>query len=158
MINEHPTVNELIDYLHHELPPEADAQMLLHLRSCRQCARRYEEEARLSETLRTYARQTERELPQGISLLIRERIARETRSPWSERFAALLRPFVAVPVAAAIAVAIYFGYDATHAGMPPKRTVIDAAYYLNDHEALARIVPFGEGSVVPSQLQNDLTN
>jgi anti-sigma factor RsiW len=156
MMNEHPNKEDFIDYLHHELPPEADAKMLLHLQACPGCARRYDDEARLSETLKVYARATERELPQGVSLLIRERIARETRGSWTERMAALLRPAVAVPVAAALAVAIYFGYNAAHS-TPPMRT-IDAAYYLNDYESLARIVPFGEGSVVPSQLQNDLTN
>jgi anti-sigma factor RsiW len=154
---EHPNKENLIDYLHGELPAEDDARMLVHLRTCEDCARRYEEEAQLSEMLRRYAHASEREMPVGMLASIRAQIERETRPSWQERLALLLRPVVAVPVAAALAVGIYLGFDAAHHSGAPK-TAIDAAYYLNDHAAIARILPFGEGSVVPPSLQNDLTN
>jgi anti-sigma factor RsiW len=154
---EHPSKENLIDYLHGELPAEEDAGMLVHLRTCEACARRYDEEARLSEMLRRYAGVSEREMPLGMLASIKANIEGERRPSWRERFATLLRPVVAIPVAAALAVGLYFGLDtASHHGAP--KTAIDAAYYLNDHAAIARILPFGEGSVVPPSLQNDLTN
>jgi anti-sigma factor RsiW len=157
MTYEHPIKEELIDYLHGELPAEEDARILAHLRTCEVCSHLYEEEARLSEMLRRYARATEREMPAGLLQSIRTQIRRDSRPAWQERLALLLRPVVAVPVAAAIAIGIYLGLDATQHSEAPK-TAIDAAYYLNHHAAIAKIVPFGEGSVVPPSLQNDLAN
>jgi hypothetical protein len=49
-----------------------------------------------------------------------------------------------VPVAAALAVAIYIGYDRWHRSSAP--TAIAAAYYVNNHAAMAAGAPFGDAA------------
>ncbi len=154
MTNEHTTIEELIDYLHHELTPEADAAMLVHLQSCAQCAAMYEEQARLSESLRAYARATERDLPQGVVARIWDAVEAKTPQPTvAQRIAAFFRPAVAVPIAAVLVIGAFFGYSATHHAAP--MITIDAAYYLRDHASLNSTMPFGESSVEPASLRND---
>lgn len=153
MNQQHPSTDKLIDYIHRELSPEDDAAILLHVESCDACRERYEAEARLSEALRLHARETERELPQGVVASIWAAVDAAPAPTFAERLRALLRPAVALPVAAAAAIAIYFGASAAqHSGT---MTTIDAAYYIDDHAALTSTTPFGEGNAVPSQLEND---
>jgi hypothetical protein len=105
----------------------------------------------MTEMLRTYASNTERELPATLKAQIWSRIRSATPSPWS-RFAGWFKPAVAVPVAAALALAAYFGttYGSSH-GAPS----IEAAYYLQDHAALNSTVPFNDrSSINPSELEN----
>ena len=146
----HLTPEQLIDYLHGELAPGEDAAVLLHLESCVPCRASYDEEASFSETLRSFARATERDFPPGVRARILSAVeASQTRPAWTARLAAWLRPAVAIPVAAAVVVAAFAGYDsATHRS----RTTIDAAYYLDDHAALTSAVPFNEGNIVPTAL------
>ncbi|MHB8148295.1 MAG: anti-sigma factor family protein [Vulcanimicrobiaceae bacterium] len=155
-MNEHHfNDNDFIDYLHGELSPGRDAAMLAHLDACATCRSAYDEEARLGEMLRAHATRSERELPYGLTADVWKRIERESESPqWAKRLLALLRPAIAIPVAAAVVLAAYFGVTTLERG--PARPSIDAAYYLNDHAALTRTVPFSEGgSVVPSTLASD---
>ncbi len=153
---QHPSTEKLIDYIHRELSPEDDAAILMHVESCDECRARYQLEARLSESLRVHARETERELPQGVVNGIWAAIESPPQPSLADRLRALFRPAVAVPVTAVAALAIYFGVTATHhAG---STTMIDAAYYLDDHAALTSTVPFGEGNAVPTQLESDQTN
>lgn len=155
-MNTHITTELLNDYLHRELPPEQDGAVLAHLHACHACTQAYEEQARLSETLRAYARASERELPQGVVNRIWDQIERENLRPtFAERLAAFWRPAVAVPVAALLVVGAFFGYTTLHPTAPV--TTIDASYYLQDHAALTGTVPFSEGSVVPSSLRADAT-
>jgi anti-sigma factor RsiW len=145
---EHATTEQLIDYLHGELDPARDAALLAHLESCGVCRARHEDEARIAEALRSHARASERELPPGVVARIWEQLEKPPkRSP----IAWLLRPALALPLAAALVFAAFFGY--VHTG----QTSIDAAYYLDDHDALVGTVPFGEGNVVPTSLMNDET-
>ena len=148
----HPTQNQLIDYIHRELSPADDASILMHIEACEACRLQYDVEAQLSEALRDHARATERELPAGVINRIWAAVDAPAQPTWAERLAAILRPAVAVPIAAVVALAIYFGAGANH-GAPA--TTIDAAYYLDDHAELTRTVPFGEGTAVPAQLRND---
>ncbi len=156
-MNEHLNHDDFIDYLHGECAPGRDAAILAHLNGCDACTAAYDAEARLGELLRAHAKHTERELPYGMSASIWERIEREPtarRAGWAAAFANLLRPAVAVPAIAALAVAAYFGATTLYHG--PARPSIEAAFYLNDHAALTRTVPFSEGgSVVPSTLASD---
>ncbi|MEO9263426.1 MAG: zf-HC2 domain-containing protein [Candidatus Baltobacteraceae bacterium] len=151
---QHPTQDQLIDYIHRELTPADDATILMHIEACGACRAQYEIEARLSEALRVHARATERDLPAGVINRIWDAVDTAPALSWSQRLRATLRPAIAVPIAAMLAVAIYFGAGATHRAEGPQAT-IDAAYYLDDHAALTSTVPFGEGNAVPSQLRND---
>ncbi len=154
MNHEHTTTEAIIDYLHRELSPEADAALLVHLESCEQCRAIYQEQARLSESLRTYARVTERELPQGVVARIWDAVeTQQTQPSFAQRITALFRPVVAVPIAALLVVGAFFGYTASHHTGPI--TVIDAAYYLRDHASLNSTMPFGESSVEPASLHGD---
>ncbi|MDP9025669.1 MAG: zf-HC2 domain-containing protein [Candidatus Eremiobacteraeota bacterium] len=150
---QHLTQEQLIDYIHGELNPADDATILMHIEGCDACSAAHEAEARLSDALRVHARATERELPPGVIYSIRAAIDDGPAPAWTARLAAFLRPAVAVPIGAAIAIALYLGAGTVHRSNAP--ATIDAAYYLDDHAALTRTVPFGEGTVVPSQLRND---
>lgn len=153
MNTEHLTSDQLIDYIHRELSPEDDAAILVHIESCAHCRADYEAEAKFSDALRAHAKLTERELPAGVIHRIWSAIDEPAAPSLRERLAAFLRPAVALPVAAIVALAIYFGAGANHGNVAQQ--TIDAAYYLDDHAALTRTVPFGEGNAVPSQLRND---
>lgn len=150
---EHLSTETLIDYLHRELDVASDAAVHVHLTQCASCARDYDVQARLSEALRAYGRESERELPQGVVNVIWDRIERESERPGLlARLAALWRPAVALPAAAVIVVAAFFGYTATH--REATTTTIDASYYLQDHAALTDTVPFSEGGGVPESLRS----
>jgi anti-sigma factor RsiW len=154
MNQEHTTLEDIIDYLHRELSPEADAALLGHLSSCPECAAMYEEQARISESLRAYGRATERELPQGVVARIWDAVdAQETRPTFAQRIAAAFRPAIAIPVAAVLVVGAFFGYAATHHAAPV--TTIDAAYYLRDHASLNSTMPFGTSVVDPASLRDE---
>jgi anti-sigma factor RsiW len=151
---QHPSTEQIIDYLHRELTPEEDAAMLVHFDSCEECAAAYEEQARLSESLRAYANATERELPQGVVARIWDAIEEQQARPSiAQQIAAFFRPAVAVPLAAVLVVGAYFGYTATH--RTAATTTIDAAYYLRDHASLNSTLPFGESSAEPASLRGD---
>ncbi|MGD0967811.1 MAG: anti-sigma factor [Candidatus Aquilonibacter sp.] len=149
-MNSHLNQEQLVDYLHGELAPGEDASVLLHLESCDPCRVRYEEEASLSEQLRSFARVSERDLPPGVRASIFGAIeASAGEVGWTARLAGWLRPAIAIPVAAAVLIVAFAGYDsAAHRA----RTTIDAAYYLDDHAALTSAVPFNEGNIVPTAL------
>jgi anti-sigma factor RsiW len=149
-MNAHPNQEQLIDYLHGELAPGEDAALLQHLENCTSCRARYHDEIELSESLRTYARISERELPAGVRNAVWAAIESGERAPtWSQRLVAWLNPAVAFPVAAALVLAAFIGY-----GSSPHHpaTTIDATYYLDDHAALTSAVPFNEGNTVPTAL------
>lgn len=155
MNKQHPSIDRLIDYIHRELSPEDDAAILLHVESCDECRALYETEVRLSEALRTHATEAERELPQGVVNAIWAAVEAPPAPTFGERLREFFKPVIAVPLAAAAAIAIYFGVASTHhAGSLP---TIDAAYYLDDHAALNSTTPFGEGNAVPSQLEDEQT-
>jgi len=145
---QHLTNNELIDYLHNALPAQADAAVYAHLEQCASCREEYDAEAALTEFLRGYAAREEREMPATLKAEIWSRI-RGAQPTALQRLAALWRPAMGVPVAAAIALAAYFSMG--HGTGAP---AIDAAYYLQDHAALTSTVPFNERTNVhPAELE-----
>ncbi len=148
----HLTNEELIDYLHESLSPQADARALAHLEQCAQCRSEYDAEAALSEALREHARATEREFPATLKAQIWSRVRSEEPSPWA-RFVAAFRPAIAVPVAAALAVGLYFGVNAMNGNGPS----IEAAYYLQDHAAMTGTTPFSDRNTMPADLETTAT-
>jgi anti-sigma factor RsiW len=151
----HPTPEQLVDYLHGELPAAQDAAVHGHLAECSECAQAYEAEASLTELLRAHARSEESELPYRVVAGIRDAAAQTTAAfPW-ERIRAALRPVVLIPAAAALVVALYFGLGTRH---PAGVTPIDAAYYVDNHAALTATTPFSEDAPIPAMLTSDDQN
>ncbi len=152
----HIDIETLIDYLHNELAPGDDAVVMSHLAACAPCEALYQEQAKLSEALRGYARASERELPPGVVARIWDAVeAQRAPSAWAQRLSAWLRPVIAIPVAAAVALVLYFGV--VQPRLSPASAVISAAYYLDDHAAITSTVPFSQGNIVPASLENDET-
>ena len=137
---QHLTNDILLDYIHGELPPSRDAEVYAHIDSCPACRSEYEAEVAIGEVLRSNAALQERELPSSVKAEIWQRVRAAKPSPWS-RFAGWFRPAVAIPAAAAIALAAYFGtaYVGPH-GAPS----IEASYYLQDHAAMNSTIPFSD--------------
>ena len=146
----HLTNEQLIDYMHGALAPEQDAAVYEHIESCAQCRAEYDAELALTYILRAHAASEERELPSTLKAELWSRIRAAEPSTWS-RIAAWVRPSVAVPVAAVLALAAYFGN--TYLGAQPAPS-IEAAYYLQDHAALNGTVPFSDHSVNPVEIQD----
>jgi predicted anti-sigma-YlaC factor YlaD len=148
---QHLKTEKLIDYMHGALSPQEDAAVYAHIESCDACRKELEAEAALTEMLRTYAAREEREMPATLKAEIWSRIRAAQPSGWT-RLREWLRPAVAVPVAAVLALGAYFG--TTYLG-PHGAPSIEAAYYLQDHEALNSTVPFSDrSSVSPINLDN----
>jgi Putative zinc-finger len=142
----------LIDYLHGALSPEADAALFAHLEACTGCNAVYDEEAALGEALRGAARAEELEFPSMIKARVWDAVRREKPS-WVDRLRSSWGPRIAVPVAAAIAIAAYIGTPIWRP-QPATGTAINAAYYLDEHNAEAQQNPFGPG-VAPAVYSAD---
>jgi hypothetical protein len=70
---------------------------------------------------------------------------------WTRAFG-WMRPAVAVPLAAAIALAAYFG--TTYMG-PHAAPLIEASYYLQDHADMSTTIPFSDrGAANPADLES----
>lgn len=148
----HPSIDQIVDHLHGELPAADEAAMHAHFAGCRACSERRNEEAAITETLRAHARATERELPPELTARIRTEAMRAVQPSWWERVRLAFRPALLVPVAAAAAVVIYLRIFAGHGAVSP--TPIDASYYVNEHAALAANAPFGD-TIPPATLTSD---
>ncbi len=133
----------LIDYVHGALTPQADAEVFAHLKSCAGCNALYNEEASLGELLRTAARAEELELPSLVKARVWEAVRRETPS-WVQRLRTSWGPRIAVPVAAAVALAAYFGPIVSNP--QPAAAGVSASYFLDEHNAQAQQNPFGPGA------------
>ena len=153
-MNQHATIENIIDYLHDELAPTDDARLHQHLESCAECRALYDEQAALTEALVAYKETSERDIPQGVINSIWAAVEQEHAKPsFIESLANVFRFPVLAPAALVVAIALFFGVRA----LQPTASSIDVAYYLQDHAALTNTVPFHEGSVEPATLQNDVT-
>ncbi len=144
----------LIDYLHGALTPQADAGVFAHLATCTACSALYDEEAALGEALRTAARAEELELPSLVRARVWDALRHENPS-WSQRLLSGWGPRVALPVAAAVALVLYLGPVVRH--QQPAVAGVNAAYFLDEHNAEAQQSPFGPGAspaVYTSDAQN----
>ena len=148
----HPSIDQIVDLLHGELPAADEAAMHAHLAGCPQCEERRNEETAITQTLRAHALATELELPPALVARIRTEIARAAQPSWRQRVRLFFRPIVLLPVAAAAALVIYLRFSAGHSAVSP--TPIDAAYYVNEHAALAAKAPFAD-NVPPATLTLD---
>lgn len=149
----HPSIEELTDYLHGELPPGRDAAVHAHVAACPECARAQAEEQSLTELLRAHARAEERELPERVVAKIRSAAFSPPRPSAWERLRSGLRPAFALPAAAAAAIAIYLGLHAGHG--TARATSIGAAYYVDNHAALTATAPFAQDEPLPATLTSD---
>lgn len=148
---QHPNSEIFLDYIHGELSPAEDASVYAHIEQCEPCRAEYQAEVALGEMLRAHAAREERELPSSVKAEIWQRI-REAKPSAASRLTAWLRPAVAVPVAAALALAAYFG---TAYMSPQGAPAIEASYYLQDHAAMNTTIPFSDrNSVTPVDLEN----
>jgi anti-sigma factor RsiW len=133
----------LIDYLHGALTPQADAGVFAHLRSCTECNALYDEEAALGEALRGAARAEELELPSLVKARVWDAVRHETPS-WMQRLRTSWGPRIAVPVAAALAIAAYVTPHVRP--QQPAAAGVSASYFLDEHNAQAQQNPFGPGA------------
>jgi anti-sigma factor RsiW len=149
-MTQHLTNEKLIDYMHGALSPQEDAAVHAHMETCDLCRSEYDAEMLLSEMLRAQARREERELPPTLKAEIWQRI-REAQPSAASRLFGWFRPAYAIPIAAAIALAAYFGPSVIG---PHGAPAIEAAYYLQDHAALNNTIPFSDhGSSSPVDLE-----
>lgn len=132
----------LIDFLHGELAPAADAAVFAHLDGCEPCRLVRDEESSITETLRGSSLAQERELPAMVRARIWDAVRRETPS-FGDRVRALWRPALALPVAAAVALVAYIGLPVMHGS--PDAAGVTAAYLLDEHSAEAQQNPLGPG-------------
>ena len=146
-MNEHLNIDTIIDYLHGELPPAADALTHAHLQACGPCRSEYEREASLSESLRVAARNEERELPPAVKAAVWQAVRNE-RPSLSLRLAAFLRPAIALPTAAALVLVTYFASPLSHSQHATRS--VDAMYYLEQHAAEQMLNPLAERSSITS--------
>ncbi len=144
----------LIDYLHRELAPEADADVFEHLETCAPCRALHDEEASFGEALRSFVASTELELPSMVKARVWDRVRNE-RPSWVQRLRAW-GPAIAVPVAAAVALAAYLGTPVLRQ-QHSADTGIAAAFYLDEHNAEAQQNPLGPG-VAPAVYGTDATS
>lgn len=149
----HPSIEQLVDYLHGELPPPEDAAVHAHLAGCRECFEARDAEAALSEMLRAHARKEERELPDSVVARIWEAIGNQAAPSTWQSLVAALRPAIALPAAAALAVALFAAATFWHGTLGARR--IDAAYYVENHAALTATTPFAQDSPLPVVLTSD---
>jgi anti-sigma factor RsiW len=150
----HPTPDELVDYLHGELPASRSAAIALHIAGCSECTEARAAEVSLTQILRDHARAHERELPPGLAAGIWEKLRNRPPSVW-ERLSAALRPAIAVPVAIAIAAFLFFSFKAAHG--PAHAATIDAGYYVENHATLDAGTPLSEDDPIPQALASDVT-
>ncbi len=148
----HPTPDELVDYLHEELPAARSAAIAAHIAGCPECADARDAEASLTKVLRAHALAQERELPPAVVSRIWEQVRSRPPSVW-ERLSAALRPAIAVPVAIAIAAFLFFSIKVAHG--PAHAATIDAGYYLESHATLDAATPLSEDDPIPQTLAND---
>lgn len=142
MIN-HISSDLLIDFVHHELTPGDDALVHAHLAECAECRCEYERESAFTDMLRAAAAAEETEMPSLVAARVWEAVRSARPSPFAW-LAVLLRPAFAVPMAAALAVGLFFAFPLSHSGSVP---TIDATYYLEQHAAQQAENPFSERGV-----------
>jgi anti-sigma factor RsiW len=150
----HPTPDELVDYLHGELPAPRSAAIAAHVAGCPECADARDAEVSVTQLLRAHARAQERELPSRVVSGIWEKLRSRRTSVW-ERFSAALRPAIAVPVGIAIAAFLFFSIKVAHG--PAHAATIDARYYVENHATLDAATPLSEDDPIPQALASDVT-
>jgi predicted anti-sigma-YlaC factor YlaD len=151
-MNPHYSSEILSDYLHRALSPAADSAVLTHLDVCGDCRRRFDDEAAIGDALRAAARADEREFPSMVKARVWDAVRRE-RPTLLDRLHSRWATALAVPVAAMVALAVYFGTPILQSAGPP---TVSASYYLDEHNAQTTQSPLGP-SVSPAVYTTDGT-
>jgi anti-sigma factor RsiW len=139
----HYDLDTLDDYLHGELDGPRDAAVHAHLEACPDCRTAYDQSAAVRDWLQAAAAADEREFPS----LVKARVWETIRAAKPDRFA-WLRPWLAVPVVAALAVLGYIELPGLH-GAPPAG--VAASDLLLEHSAEMSANPLADhGVVVPA--------
>ncbi|MGC1379921.1 MAG: zf-HC2 domain-containing protein [Candidatus Baltobacteraceae bacterium] len=150
----HPTLEQIVDYLHGELTAGDDAAVHAHLAGCPSCSQTHQAEVSLTDVLRAHAGAQERELPASVIAGIREAIERKpTVVSILTRLSEGFRPIVLLPAAAALGIALYVGVNVFHGRSATH--AINAAYYLENHSALAATTPFSQDSDISPTLASE---
>jgi hypothetical protein len=131
----HITDADLIDYLNDEINDDGrDAQIHAHLAVCGDCCARYDAEAAVGELLRAAARSEELEFPSIIKARVWAAIRDAEPTPL-ERLRAFITPAIAVPLAAALALMMYFAVPVVRGERATASPTVAAAYYFEEHAA-----------------------
>jgi hypothetical protein len=131
----HITDDDLIDYLHGGTVDDAtDARIHEHLSVCTACRSRHDAEASIGEMLRASALAEERELPALIKANVWAAI-RDAQPTPLERLRAFISPALALPIAAAFALAMYLGVPIIRGEHATGSPSVAAAYYFEEHAA-----------------------
>jgi anti-sigma factor RsiW len=142
----HYDLETLDDYLHGELDEARDAAVHAHLETCPACRAAYDETATVRDWLRAAAAADEREFPSPIKAYVWETLRAAKPGP----FAFLRtgwRPWLAVPLAGALAFAVYVERPHMHAAGPG----IAASDLLLEHDAQMADNPLADhGIVIPA--------
>jgi len=140
---DHETID---DYLHGELDEARDAAVHAHLDTCPACQAAYDETATLRDWIRTAAAADERDFPSPIKAYVWERLRDAKPGPLAFLRTGW-RPWLAVPVAAALVFAAYVERPAVHAPAPG----IAASDLLLEHDAQMADNPLADhGIVIPA--------
>ena len=139
----HFTDDDLIDYLHSEVTDAVDVRIHAHLAECRDCSARYDAEAALGDMLRASALAEERELPALIKAQVWAAI-RAAEPTFLERVRAFVSPALAVPLAAALALLMYFGIPVIRGDRATSSPTVAAAYYFEEHAAVGLENPLAD--------------
>jgi anti-sigma factor RsiW len=140
----HPSIEQIVDYLHGELTAPEDAALHAHLAGCRPCDELRAQEVALTELLRAQLQAEERELPGRVVTRIHDGIKR--RRP-------ILPPLLLLPAMVAAAAAVFVGLNLWHPAV--NGGALDASYYVDNHAALAAGSPFTENAPLPAMLTSD---
>lgn len=100
MINCNDCLALLVDYERGELDAARDAAMFEHLQACPACHAQWQTDLAVVESLRTVL--PEQEFPTAVVAGVRQAIHAQREPSFAERLRAVLRPAIALPVAAAI--------------------------------------------------------
>lgn len=145
MTGTHLTADELVDYLHGELPVVRDAAIAMHLAECAECRAAGDREAALTEMVRAVAVTQQRSIPPSVTDSIRAAALRPApRRSTANWFG---RRVFALPIAVAAALLIWFGVRNFSDNQP--KTTIAAGYLVNRHAMLSAITPFADDAPVP---------
>jgi anti-sigma factor RsiW len=149
----HPTMDQIVDYLHGELSAAEDAAMHAHLTGCRDCDERRAQEVAITEALRAHVHARERELPPHLVADVLTRVTRNRPPSLWEQLRAGLRPLLVLPVAAAVALAIYAGV--TFSRGPSAPIGVDAGSYVDAHASLSSFGPFSDDAPPATLTSNE---
>jgi predicted anti-sigma-YlaC factor YlaD len=151
----HYTEDILIDYIHGELPGGEDVLVHAHLAACDDCRALHDAEAAFGDMLRASASSQELEFPSIIKARVWAAI-RDAEPTFADRLRSFLRPAIAAPVVAALAIAVYLGAPILHSGIGAPS--VGVAYYLEEHAAEAQENPLADHTNVNASIALDRAN